>query len=201
MIHYTAMTSAAAALERLCDPDAEVSAHYLIAGDGTLWQLVAEEMRAWHAGAGNWQGRDDVNSRSIGIELDNTGRHAFSEPQMATLETLLRAVMARWSIPASGVIGHSDMAPARKDDPGARFDWRRLALQGLAIWPDGLGFPCDFDVDAARFGYPQEAQEDVLAAFRARFRPWGHGPLCDADRGIMANLAQRFGVDRAQNTA
>lgn len=201
MIHYTAMTSAGAALTRLCDPVAEVSAHYLIAGDGTCWQLVEEDQRAWHAGAGCWQGKGDVNSRSIGIELDNTGRHPFSEPQMAALDTLLLGILTRWSIPASGVIGHSDMAPTRKHDPGPRFNWRRLARQGLAIWPDGAGLPGDFDADAARFGYPQANQADVLAAFRARFRPWGHGPLGDADRSAIADLARRFGVDRAHSSA
>lgn len=132
VLHYTAMTSARAALERLCDPAAEVSAHYLIGPDGTLWQLVRECDRAWHAGAGAWRGQSDINSRSIGIELDNRGDHPFGEPQMAALEALLESVMARWEIPAAGVIGHSDMAPGRKVDPGPRFDWARLERQGLA---------------------------------------------------------------------
>jgi N-acetylmuramoyl-L-alanine amidase len=132
VIHYTAMQNAAAALERLCDPQAEVSAHYLIGADGTCWQLVDENMRAWHAGAGAWRGKDDVNSRSIGIELDNRGDHPFSNAQMERLESLLRELLIRWSIPASGVIGHSDMAPGRKIDPGPRFDWQRLVKQGLA---------------------------------------------------------------------
>lgn len=132
VIHYTAMSSASAALERLCDPEAEVSAHYLIEADGTLWQLVEEAERAWHAGAGNWLGRDDINSRSIGIELDNRGTHPFAEPQMATLEQLLPGIMSRWDIQPEGVIGHSDSAPGRKIDPGPRFDWLRLERQGLA---------------------------------------------------------------------
>lgn len=201
VIHYTGMVGAGAALDRLRDPAAEVSAHYLIGGNGTLWQLVEEEMRAWHAGAGSWQGRDDINSRSIGIELDNTGCHPFAEPQMVALEALLRDVMARWSVPASGVIGHSDMAPARKFDPGARFDWRRLARQGLAIWPDDDSQPGDFARDAARFGYPKADDAEILAAFRARFRPGAEGPVDDADRVGMADLARRFGVDRRQHNA
>ncbi|HBR42556.1 MAG TPA: N-acetylmuramoyl-L-alanine amidase, partial [Sulfitobacter pontiacus] len=111
VLHYTAMDSAEAACARLCDPAAEVSAHYLITGKGETVQLVPEDQRAWHAGAGEWRGQDDINSRSIGIELDNRGNHPFSEPQMVTLETLLRGIMERWSIPPEGVIGHSDMAP------------------------------------------------------------------------------------------
>lgn len=132
MIHYTAMDSAEAALARLCDPETEVSAHYLIGADGRVWQMVDEERRAWHAGAGEWQGRGDVNSRSIGIELDNRGTHPFAEPQIAVLERLLAGIMARWDIGPDGVIGHSDSAPGRKSDPGPRFDWARLERQGLA---------------------------------------------------------------------
>lgn len=201
VIHYTGMVTARAALDRLRDPAAEVSTHYLIGGDGALWQLVEEEMRAWHAGIGSWRGRGDVNSRSIGIELDNTGAHPFSEPQMAALETLLRDLMARWSISSAGVIGHSDMAPARKFDPGPRFDWRRLARQGLAVWPDEKSQPGDFARDAARFGYPEADEAEILAAFRSRFRPGADGPVDDADRIVMADLARRFGVDRAQHNA
>jgi N-acetylmuramoyl-L-alanine amidase len=138
VIHYTAMASCAEALERLCDPVAEVSAHYLIDTDGTLLSLVEEASRAWHAGAGEWAGRGDVNSRSIGIELANTGSQPFPAPQMRALETLLAGILDRWSLPLQAVIGHSDMAPDRKGDPGPRFDWRGLAWQGLSIWPD----PC-----------------------------------------------------------
>ena len=141
VLHYTAMECAEAALARLCDPAAEVSAHYLIAEDGRVWRLVDEAARAWHAGAGIWRGAGDVNSRSIGIELANAGPLAafppFPEPQMAALERLLDGVMARWEIPATGIIGHSDMAPGRKADPGPKFDWRRLARAGRATWPEG----------------------------------------------------------------
>ncbi|HEY0275164.1 MAG TPA: N-acetylmuramoyl-L-alanine amidase, partial [Paenirhodobacter sp.] len=130
VLHYTGMTSCAAARDRLCDPAAEVSAHWLIAEDGRAEALVAEESRAWHAGAGSWQGRGDVNSRSIGIEIANPGNRPFPEPQMAALEALLRAILHRWGIPPEAVIAHSDMAPERKIDPGPRFDWCRLARQG-----------------------------------------------------------------------
>jgi N-acetylmuramoyl-L-alanine amidase len=135
VLHYTAMKTAQAALDRLCDPKAEVSAHYLISETGQVWQLVPEHKRAWHAGAGQWGDVSDVNSRSIGIELANPGDCPFPEPQMAALEVLLADVLARWGIPPKAVIGHSDMAPDRKQDPGHRFDWQRLARQGLSIWP------------------------------------------------------------------
>ena len=139
VIHYTAMVSCAEARARLCDPAVEVSAHWLISESGQAEALVPEAARAWHAGAGGWAGLSDINSHSIGIELANTGTQPFAEPQMAALENLLADIMARWSIPAHRVIAHSDMAPDRKSDPGRRFDWRRLALQGLSIWPDAPG--------------------------------------------------------------
>lgn len=196
VLHYTGMDSCTAAHERLCDPGAEVSAHYLISETGALWQLVPEALRAWHAGAGHWAGTDDVNSRSIGIELVNTGAAPFPEPQMAALEELMRGIMGRWSIEAHRVIAHSDMAPDRKFDPGARFDWRRLALLGLSVWPEPSDGG-DFLDDARRFGYPPEATaEEILHAFRLRFRPWASGPADASDAGLAADLARRFPVDR-----
>lgn len=190
VIHYTAMATFEAARDRLCDPAAEVSCHWLIAEDGRVLQLVDEALRAWHAGAGEWAGRGDVNSRSIGIELANDGASPFPEPQMRALEGLLHGIMARWSIRPAGVIAHSDMAPDRKSDPGPRFDWRRLARQGLAVWP-GPALPGDFDADLRAFGYPCAA----LEAFRLRFRPWARGPLDDTDRALAA------GLDAAARTA
>ena len=201
VLHYTGMDSCAAAHERLCDPGAEVSAHYLISETGELWQLVPEALRAWHAGAGHWAGTDDVNSRSIGIELVNTGIAPFPEPQMAALEGLMRGIMGRWSIEPHRVIAHSDMAPDRKFDPGPRFDWRRLALLGLSVWPCP-GAEGDFLEDARRFGYPPEAApEEILHAFRLRFRPWASGPADATDAGLAADLASRFPVDRAAPSA
>lgn len=196
VLHYTAMESAEAALERLCDPAAEVSAHYLICERGGIWQMVEEERRAWHAGAGRWGACCDVNSASIGIELANRGDHPFAEPQMAALEGLLPGIMARWDIPPEGVIGHSDMAPGRKIDPGPRFDWARLARQGLGVWPVA-GQEGDFPRDAAAFGYPVGDVEDalVLEAFRLRFRPGAEGPEDAADRALMGNLAARWPVE------
>ena len=133
VIHYTAMESAEAALARLSDPVAEVSSHWLIGADGALYSLVDEAMRAWHAGAGSWGDVEDVNSASIGIELDNDGASPFPEAQMVALEELLCGVLERWAIPPEGVIGHSDCAPGRKIDPGPRFDWGRLAYRVLSV--------------------------------------------------------------------
>ncbi|XHX62910.1 N-acetylmuramoyl-L-alanine amidase [Pseudosulfitobacter sp. SM2401] len=154
VIHYTAMTSAAAAIIRLCDPVHEVSAHYVIARNGQVTQLVSEDQRAWHAGAGQWHGQDDINSRSIGIELDNTGTHPFPEPQMLALETLLVGVLDRWDISPEGVIGHSDMAPGRKFDPGPYFDWTRLAHQNLAAAAPATGIdPANIAASGIAAGY------------------------------------------------
>src|SRR6056297_873269 len=114
VLHYTAMESAEAALDRLCDPDAEVSAHYLVDERGAVLALVPEDRRAWHAGAGSWGAIGDVNSHSVGIELVNSGERPFAEFQFQALELLLDAVMRRWRIPPKGIIGHSDMAPGRK---------------------------------------------------------------------------------------
>ncbi|QCO57059.1 N-acetylmuramoyl-L-alanine amidase (plasmid) [Pseudorhodobacter turbinis] len=203
VIHYTAMESCAAAHARLCDPAAEVSAHYLLDYDGATHTLVEEAVRAWHAGAGQWCGLDDLNSRSIGIELANDGFEPFPEPQMAALEGLLSGIMARWSIPPQGVIGHSDMAPGRKSDPGARFDWARLARAGLSVWPQGTleADPCGFVGFAQRFGYPDVPADDLLAAFRLRFRPAASGPVDPIDAGLAQDLAGRFAIDRAAKGA
>jgi len=195
VIHYTAMATCAEARGRLCDPAAEVSAHYLISETGAVDALVPEEARAWHAGAGAWGGVTDVNSRSIGIELANTGDAPFPEPQMAALERLLAEIMERWSIPPERVIGHSDMAPDRKQDPGPRFDWRRLALQGLSVWPEAGVSEAPLAVSLTRIGYPDAPHEIRLAAFRLRFRPHVSGPEEAEDRALAADLANRFPVD------
>jgi N-acetylmuramoyl-L-alanine amidase len=199
VLHYTAMESFAAARDRLCDPQAQVSSHYLVAEDGSVLQLVEEGRRAWHAGAGSWGGVRDVNSRSIGIEIANNGEVPFAAAQMDVVERLAADILHRHKIRPECVIGHSDLAPARKRDPGRRFDWRRLALQGLAVWPsppavhpDTPVVPERFLADLRRFGYPQAPAEVLLEAFRQRFRPWATGPLSAADMSAAADLARRY---------
>ena len=140
VFHYTGMISTTAALDRMCDPAAKVSAHYLIDENGETYRLVQEKHRAWHAGVSHWRGVSDVNSCSIGIELVNPGHEfgyrPFPEIQMTTLESLALSILDRHPIPPRNVVGHSDIAPARKMDPGELFDWRRLADRGIGSWPD-----------------------------------------------------------------
>ncbi|WP_227270591.1 N-acetylmuramoyl-L-alanine amidase [Roseobacter weihaiensis] len=182
VLHYTAMPSAEAALERLCDPAAEVSAHYLIAKSGVVTRLVAEAERAWHAGTGEWCGQHDINSRSIGIELDNAGDHPFPDPQMIALEVLLEDIRSRWPIPPENIIGHSDMAPGRKSDPGPRFDWARLARRGLAGPTRPPQDQTCFTTAARAAGFTADvASEVLLETTRLRFAPWRRGPQCADD--------------------
>lgn len=197
VIHYTAMASAKAALKTLCDPATEVSAHYLIAEDGEVLSLVPEAMRAWHAGTGRWGAVTDVNSHSIGIELANDGFSPFAAAQMDALTDLLIGIRARWNIQPERVIGHSDMAPGRKIDPGRRFDWRRLARDGLSVWPRMQTGPTSQFIPMMRaFGYTADVDDaQLLDVFRIRFRPHADGPLNDQDAGMITDLAARFPVD------
>ncbi|MCW8952860.1 MAG: N-acetylmuramoyl-L-alanine amidase [Rhodospirillales bacterium] len=186
VIHYTGMKTAEAALERLSDPEAKVSAHYVIDENGSVIRLVAEENRAWHAGVSSWRGESDVNGRSIGIELVNPGREfgyrLFTEPQMESLAVLAADIVRRHAIPDRNVVGHSDVAPDRKEDPGELFEWDRLAREGIGLWPAWAKAPTR-DVAAvqralAQYGYGLEASgvlddatRKVVAAFQRHFRP------------------------------
>lgn len=185
ILHYTGMRSAAAALDRLCDPAAKVSAHWLVEEEGTVWRLVPEEARAWHAGVSYWDGESGLNAGSIGIELVNPGHEfgyrPFPEPQMAALIELARGVVARWEIAPHRVLGHSDVAPRRKQDPGELFDWRRLAGEGIGLWP-GPAAPVDDAAQAlAAYGYEVEDLAATLAAFHRRFRPGRVEGCADAE--------------------
>ncbi len=179
VLHYTGMESCEAALERLCDKQAEVSAHYLIEEDGTVHRLVDEDKRAWHAGVAWWRGSSDVNSRSIGIELVNPGHEfgyrAFPEEQVLALEALAQAILKRHPIKPRNVVGHSDVAPTRKQDPGELLDWQRLASKGIGLWVDDVTpFKADMDEVSAMllaYGYETANLKASLEAFQRHFRP------------------------------
>lgn len=182
MIHYTDMTSVEGALARMSDPDGQppVSAHYCIARDGRIFQLVDDAQRAWHAGNGNWQGEVDMNSASIGIELDNPGHsngyHAFPDVQIDALIGLLNELVIRHGIHPNDIIGHSDYAPARKQDPGHLFPWDQLARLGLGLWPEKKVIGVQLGDDAARaalqkLGYDLADYAAALTAFQRHFCP------------------------------
>ena len=205
VLHYTAMETANSACERLCNEATEVSAHYVISEHGDITQLVSEDMRAWHAGAGAWGNVTDVNSHSIGIELANAASlndmPPFPYPQMQALELLLNGILKRWHIPVERVIGHSDMAPDRKFDPGPKFDWQGLALEGLSVWPDRfVEVAASWDLfkkEALVFGYrpaeeTQAAWDHILSTFRMRFFPMKQGALDGDDVVAIMRLAKRW---------
>jgi len=194
VIHYTGMQSAQAALERLCDPAAEVSAHYLIDEAGQVTALVDEENRAWHAGVSSWRGQSDVNSRSIGIELANPGHEfgyrPFPPAQMAALADLAQGILARWPIPARNVVGHSDVAPRRKQDPGELFDWSWLARRGIGLWPQPA--PVTIGEAAAllaEYGYDIADPRAALIAFQRHFRPLSCDGVADSETLALLNGA------------
>jgi N-acetylmuramoyl-L-alanine amidase len=197
VLHYTGMRTATAALDRLCDPAAQVSAHYLIDEDGTIYRLVAEEKRAWHAGIARWREERDVNGRSIGIELVNPGHEFiyrdFPQPQMESLTTLARDILERHPIPGHNVVGHSDIAPDRKLDPGERFNWRQLAASGIGLWPQEPQ-PVNGDIRdlLTEYGYDVSTRHYV-AAFQRHFRPSRVDGIVDDETraqlgGLLAQL-------------
>ena len=181
VMHYTGMQTGAAALERLCDPAAQVSAHYCIEEDGTVHRLVREDRRAWHAGRGFWRGISDVNSASVGIELVNPGHEfgyvPFPDAQMEALLPLLAEIVQRHDIPRANVVGHSDIAPTRKEDPGELFDWDLLAAHRLALKTPRVRTPSPFENDGAfflaleRWGYDISDMPAAMRAFQRRWRP------------------------------
>ena len=195
VLHYTGMPSAAEALDRLTDPAAKVSAHWVVAEDGQVVKLVDEANRAWHAGKSWWRGITDINSASIGIEIVNPGHEfgyrPFPEPQMDSVEALVRAAVRRYGIVRGNVVGHSDIAPARKDDPGELFDWPRLARAGLAapIPERGLdpGWTDEGTLAAmARYGYDIREPIPAVIAFQRRFRPSRFDGVIDAETRAIA---------------
>lgn len=225
ILHYTGMESAQAALERMCDPASKVSAHYMIDEDGTVYRLVDEKSRAWHAGVSSWRGDTDVNSRSLGIELVNPGHEfgyrRFTEAQMAQVAALGSEIVLRHCIPEEQVLGHSDVAPERKQDPGELFDWAALSAAGVGLWPDRefrarrSGGPLDMDERGAEvaalqgalksFGYGVEDDGNygdrtrlVVAAFQRHFRPLLVDGVADPEtRSLLDHLATRAARNRA----
>ena len=195
VLHYTGMQTGEAALERLRDPKAEVSAHYLVEEDGRVFRLVPEERRAWHAGKSWWKGEQDINSVSIGIEIVNPGHEfgyrAFPDTQIDAVIGLLDDIRSRWTIPNDRIVGHSDVAPARKEDPGELFPWKRLAQEGHGLWleprpapgpplgpgDEGLGVYA-LQAGLHRLGYEprpsgqyDEETATVVRAFQRHWRP------------------------------
>ncbi|MGA7267995.1 MAG: N-acetylmuramoyl-L-alanine amidase [Aestuariivirga sp.] len=168
LLHYTGMASAARAIAWLCNPRAEVSCHYLVDEQGRITQMVGEEMRAWHAGQSQWRGERDTNSRSIGIEIQNTGDQPYPDRQMSAVIALCRDILSRHDIPPHHVLAHSDVAPARKSDPGELFDWERLFRNGIGHWvePEPLE-------QRARLG-PGDAGEAVMR-LQAILAGYGYG--------------------------
>ena len=194
VLHATEMDSAEAALRVLKTENSggRVSAHYLIAEDGRIFQLVSDSKRAWHAGGGRWRGINDLNSVSLGIELDNDGTEAFKPAQMAALKTLLADLCTRHAIARDAVIAHGDMAPTRKRDPSVRFPWQELWQAGFGVWyaaelPEP---PAEFDAVLAlqTFGYDTRDLPAAVKAFSRRFRGEEHEVLDVIDRRILYDL-------------
>ena len=184
ILHYTGARSAGQAVATLTNPLREVSAHYLVGRDGSLVQLVDERARAWHAGESRWGALDDLNSVSIGVELDNDGRSPFPDVQLGTLLTLLGDLTTRLRIPPSNVLGHADVAPRRKRDPGPLFPWKTLADAGYGPWcdPPYPEPPAGFDPVAGLrlIGYDVSDLAAAVVAFKARFMADDSGPALDA---------------------
>ncbi len=182
VLHYTGMKTAAEAVDWLCNPASQVSAHYTIDSEGTVFAHVPEARRAWHAGVSYWAGERGVNARSIGIELCNPGHEfgyqPFPKPQIEALIDLADGIMSRHPVPATRVLAHSDIAPARKQDPGELFPWKGLADFGIGIWPEHSARALDRPVEQALaeigYGVAPEVEvklETVLRAFQRHFVP------------------------------
>ena len=186
ILHYTGMQTAEAAIARLCDPVARVSSHYVVDEAGEIFRLVPEHLRAWHAGVSFWRGQRALNDGSIGIEIVNPGHEwgyrPFPEAQIASVRALCLEILNRHAIPARNVVGHSDVAPDRKQDPGELFPWRDLAGEGIGLWTESGPFDSDLAMSLAEIGYEVEpggaVSPAVVTAFLRHWQPdrVGAGP-------------------------
>ncbi len=209
VLHYTGMKTAREAIDRLRDPAARVSSHYVVEEDGTVWRLVPEERRAWHAGVSFWRGHVQLNDRSVGIEIVNPGHeHGYREfpvLQMVAVCDLCLAILSRHPVPPRNVVAHSDIAPDRKEDPGEKFDWQGLAREGVGLWPEGVAdlgtggavrdaaslrevraALADIGYKVAPEGGLDPALATVLRAFQRHWRP--EAVTGQADAGTLARL-------------
>ncbi len=188
LLHYTGMASGARALAWLCDPVSEVSSHYVVFEDGRTVQLVDEARRAWHAGQSWWAGEGDINSRSVGIEIVNPGHEFgyrdFPEPQVSAVISLCRGILERHPIPPERVLGHSDVAPLRKEDPGERFPWQRLHEAGIGHW-----VPPE-PIDGGPMLRRGDRGEAVLT-LQKKFREYGYGLDAEAEFGAETEAVVR----------
>jgi len=197
VIHHTSDDTAEEALAALTNPLREVSAHYLVGRDGTIWQLVDERKRAWHAGVSHWGADDDVNSDSIGIELDNDGDEPFPDAQIQALLALLADLKARYGIPAANFVGHGDVAPGRKVDPSRWFPWRTLAAHGFGLWCDSPPpeAPPGFDAILAlqALGYDVSDPGATIRAFDRHYGEGdGTGEMTEHGKAVLACLVEEM---------
>ena len=204
VIHHTSDDTADQALSTLSNPLRSVSAHYLIARDGGIVQLVDERARAWHAGESKWGAETDLNSASLGIELDNNGREPFPDVQIAALLDLLRDVKQRYRIPTANFVGHADVAPRRKTDPSRYFPWKTLAERGFGLWcnPPFAEPPAALDAATAlrALGYDTGDPGAAIRAFKLHFLPDDMSPgLSEGDRGLLNCLLEKSARRESQN--
>ncbi|MEO6800361.1 MAG: N-acetylmuramoyl-L-alanine amidase [Rhodanobacter sp.] len=198
VLHFTDQHSVQQSLDtlRTANSGGPVSAHYLIGADGHIYQLVSDQLRAWQAGSGRWGTITDLNSASIGIELDNDGHSAFAQPQITSLLRLLTDLTDRLHIPRTQIIGHQDLAPARKDDPGPLFPWAQLAAAGFGRWPQGVLVdpPASFDpwMALAVIGYPLDDRPAAVRAFHNHFRGMNADEIDPQDLRILYNIVQQI---------
>jgi N-acetylmuramoyl-L-alanine amidase len=195
ILHHTSDDTAEPALRTLTDPRREVSAHYLVTRDGTIVQLVDERARAWHAGRSSWGGLTDLNSASLGIELDNNGEEPFPAAQIDALVALLRDLADRHRIPPANVLGHGDVAPGRKVDPSRHFPWQRLAAEGFGLWCEPPYPPAPASLDPLlglqALGYDVADVEAAVSAFNRHFRQDDSPLLGQGDLALLQCLVER----------